>query len=205
MAIYASDPGGGRSYDPVKEGMHHGICYGIYDLGHQFQEKFGKSAHKAIIVWELPDERIEIEKDGTSKNLPRSISNFYTVSLHEKSNLRKHLESWRGKAFTDDELKKFDILKLLGVNCTLQIIHRKKEDGPMAVISSIIPLMPHMEKKKPENPVVHFSFSEGMTNIPNGTPDWIADKIKTADEWGGDENAVNDDSDPGYPDDDIPF
>lgn len=202
--LTARDPGGGQNFDPVDEGMHQAICYALYDLGTQYSERFGKSAPKVIIVWELPDERITIEDETGSRNLPRAISKIYTCSLHEKANLRKDLESWRGRSFTDDELKGFDLKRLLEVNCTLQILHKRKDDKVYANIVSIVPLIKGMTKRKPENPVRHFSFEEN-TNIPPDTPDWIADLIRNAEEWG---RGIPEDSDEMYSDptfDDIPF
>ena len=61
-----------------------------------------------IIQWET--------KDGL-------IAKEYTVSLNEKANLRKDLESWRGKEIQPTELEGFDMTNLLGVQCTLQIMH----------------------------------------------------------------------------------
>jgi len=59
-----------------------------------------------------------------------------------------------------------------------------------------------MQKKEPENPVRRFSFEEGG-NIPEGTPDWIVDYIKQADEWGNEQ--PQDDDQPYNPMNDIPF
>ena len=198
MGLMARDKGSGQDFDPIEEGMHHAVCYSVFDLGHQYSEKWNKSVHKCAMIWELPDERIEI--DG--KDLPRAKSRVYTVSLHDKADLKRDLESWRGKSFTEEEKKGFDIFKLLGVNCTLQILHKKKDDKIYANIVSIVPLMKGIQKKEPENPISKFSFEEGG-NIPEGAPDWIVDLIKQADEWGN-EQPQNDDQ--LFPmDDDTPF
>ncbi|MHA1379626.1 MAG: hypothetical protein ACTSRG_14730 [Candidatus Helarchaeota archaeon] len=45
------------------------------------------------------------------------------MSLHAKATMRKFLESWRGKKFTKEELEGFDLQKILGKPCQLQIIH----------------------------------------------------------------------------------
>ena len=182
MGLMASDSGSGQTFDPLKEGLHQGICYAVYDLGTEHSERFNKDIHKVIIIWELPDERIDIEKDGIEKNLPRAISKRYTLSLHEKATLRKDLETWRGRAFTNEELMGFDLTKLLGINCNLQVIHTHKDDRTYANISTVIPLTDGQEKKQPENPISYFSFEDEM-EIPNETPGWIQDIIKTSDEW----------------------
>lgn len=197
MGLTAKDKGGG-DYEPVREGMHHAICYGIWDIGTHFNPAFSKWAHQCIFVWELPEERGTF--DG--KDLPRAISKRFTVSLHEKAELRKYLQTWRGRAFTEKELEGFDVKAVLGANCYVQVIHKKKDDKTFANVVGVTPLPKGTIKREPENALKFFSFEDG-TNIPEGTPEWISDQIKSAKEWGG-EGQVQDE-DPPPPDDDIPF
>jgi len=198
---------GGTSFPIIDQGMHHSVCYGIYDLGTHHNPIFDNRSRKVLVCWELPEERIEIEKDGEKKDLPRAISKQYTLSLHEKANLRKDLESWRGKSFTSAELEGFDITKLLGVNCMLQVIHRTKNEKTYANIASIVPLY-GKQKVEPENPIRFFSFEDNM-DIPEGTPEWIEKKIKESDEWEARMTSSSDDKDANMPPvgayDDIPF
>jgi hypothetical protein len=172
----------GSFLDPVPEGLYQAVCYGLYDLGTQFQERFGKSVPKVLIAWELPSERILVEQDGVKKDLPRAISKQYTKSLHEKANLRKDLESWRGKAFTEDELEGFDMKKLLGANCMIQVIHKTKEGKTFANVANIVSLPKTMDKSGCENPFRYFSFEDGDI-LPDNTPSWISDLIKASEEW----------------------
>lgn len=182
MGLHARDKGNGKSIDPVKQGMHQAICYGVYDLGTQFNEVFGNSSHQVILQFELPHERIEIEKDGDKQDFPRAISLMCRLSLHEKSNLRKHLETWRGKTFTKEELKGFNLEKLLGVNCILQVLHKTKNDRTYANISAIMPLTKLEKKMTPENQLSFFSF-EDVEDIPPNTPEWIVKIIQSSEEW----------------------
>ena len=32
--------GNGKSYDPIEASMHHAVCFGVYDLGTQYNEKY---------------------------------------------------------------------------------------------------------------------------------------------------------------------
>lgn len=183
MGITTNDKGGGQDFDPIPEGLHHAICYGLYDLGTQRFEIKGKeqAKHQVLIQWELPEIRIDVDKEGVTENLPRAISKKYNLSLHEKANLRKDLKTWRGKDFTDAELEGFDITKLLGVNCELQIIHTKGEKK-YANVENVLPW--RNAKKPPENETRYFSFEEHV-NIPPNTPEWIEKLVMSADEWGG--------------------
>jgi hypothetical protein len=58
-----------------------------------------------------------------------AIGSKFTLSLHEKASLRKILQSWRGKAFTPDELKKFDVTTILGKPCMITVTHEPKDGG----------------------------------------------------------------------------
>ena len=205
--VTAKDPGGGEDFvkEPVPEGMHHAICYGVVDFGTQTWHWENKKvvAHKVLLIWELPDERIDVEKDGEMQNLPRAFSKKYTLSLHQKATLRSHLETWRGKAFSDEELEGFKLKKLIGVNCYLQIIHKKSQTtgNQYGYLSSIVPLK-DTKSKVAENKSLYFSFEEHV-NIPEGTPEWIVDEIKSAPEWGSGTDASQEDEAP--PIDNIPF
>mgnify|MGYP001276989949 CR=1 FL=1 len=184
MGLMASDKGG-KGFDPLPEAVYNAVCFWIIDLGIHLDEKFGtgKRQHKVLIGWETPVERITIEKDGVKQDLPRMISKKYTLSLNEKANLRKDLQSWRGRVFTDAELEGFDIKNVLGKSCMIQVIHNKSGDKIYANIAAIMPLMKGTAPLTPENPTVFYSIEDHRDQIPAGVPDWVRDIIKTSDEW----------------------
>jgi len=49
--------------------------------------------------------------------------------MHEKATLRKFIEGWRGAKFKDEELAEFDIAKLIGRACMVQVSHRRANNG----------------------------------------------------------------------------
>lgn len=131
MATYASDSGGGSSFDPVPEGLHKAVCDMFVDLG--LQETTGKFAgkvqHKVYFRWQIPSLRLSYEKDGEKIEGPMSIGAKYTLSLHEKAALRKMLQGWRGRAFTAEELRKFDVTAVVGKPCQILVTHTPKDGG----------------------------------------------------------------------------
>jgi hypothetical protein len=127
MATYASDSGGGKDFDPVPEGSHLAVCDMFVDLGLQ-DTNFG-TKHKIYLRWQIPSLRMKWEKDGTEHEGPMAIGSKFTLSLHEKATLRQILQSWRGKAFTPDELKKFDVTTILGKPCLITVTHSPKDGG----------------------------------------------------------------------------
>ena len=90
---------------PMDGGTYMGVCVAVVDLGQQYKQfekqKQGKYAEECMFIFEIPDERVEV--DGEDK--PRWLSSRrFTVSLHERAALFQMLTAWRGKALTDAEL-----------------------------------------------------------------------------------------------------
>lgn len=83
-------------------------------------------AHKIRIFWEIIGETIEIN----GEQMPRLVSKEFTLSLNEKSKLRQALQSWRGKAFTAEELQGFDLRKVLGTVPAANHPQRKEQREP---------------------------------------------------------------------------
>lgn len=177
---------GGKDIEPIPEGVYMAVCYGVIDLGHQFSPAFNNENRKALIQWELPDCRGDFERDGQKMSLPRAISKRYTVSLSEKSNLRRDLESWRGRRFTPVELTGFDLKNVLGASCQLQVVHDTTKEGrTVARVGAIMALSKGMKPAKAENPLAWFSFEEAgeRPELPDGLPDWVCAIIKESREW----------------------
>jgi hypothetical protein len=135
MAIIAKKPE--NSFTPCPEGLHQAVCVDVVDLGMQ-KGQFGEK-HKVELRWQT-----EMENEDVQPTRRFQLRKWYTISLHEKSNLRKDLECWRGRKFTEDELKGFDLEKLLGVNCQLQVIHNITDDGK--TYDNIQAIVPHNAK-----------------------------------------------------------
>jgi hypothetical protein len=215
MGLMATDSGG-TDFEPTPTGTHHAVCYAVIDVGTQPSNNPAYSdAHKCIIMWELPDLRIEIERDGEKLNLPRVISREFTISLHTKSLMRPFLESWRGVEFSAQDLLGFDISKLIGANCLLSIIHKNHNNKTYANVASASPLISSMQKRTPENPTIFYSIEDHGFSVPDTVPDWIKKKIFGCREF-NEEGQQNDGPPPGWeeeyrgavddgPDDGIPF
>lgn len=134
-----------RSFIPCPAGLHPAVCVDVVDLG-VLKVTFSnetKVQHKCKIVWQTADEM----PDGK----PFLVQRRYTLSLSEKSSLRKDLESWRGKPFTDEELDGFDLEKLIGANCQLNVVHDQKNGDTYANVTTVVPLGRGMVKIKPRD------------------------------------------------------
>lgn len=179
MSLIAKCESNTQTFEPIAEGVHIARCIGLIDLGMQYSEKFDKTSHKALIMWELPDETYE--QDGETKC--RVLSKEYTLSLHEKSSLTKALEAWRGKKFTEEELKGFDLNNILGKPCQIQIIHTQKGDNTYANIASIMALPKGMKVENPATTIVYDLDSPTAATDIILLPEWIQNKIKQSTTW----------------------
>jgi len=129
MAIIARDTGNNTEFTICPTGLHRAVCCDVVDKG-MVPTEWGEK-HKIQIRWQVEELRPE---DGK----PYMIFQSYNLSLHEKSKLRPALESWRGRAFTDEELEGFDLEKLIGVNCQLQIVHNEYQNKIFANAKAIV-------------------------------------------------------------------
>jgi len=193
-----------KKRDPIADGTYQAVCCALLDLGTQYNEHFGKSSHQVMIMWEIPELLIKFEKDGKEVEAPRVISKKYTLSLGEKANLRKDLQSWRGRAFTVEELEGFDLTNVLEKNCMLQIINTTKDGKTYSNISSILPLYKGMSNIGPYMKPLYFSMSEGF-DIPEAVPQWIKDIIMKSEEFKNNAPASQEQDTDVPVSDDVPF
>lgn len=164
----------------VEEGLYNAVCTGIIDLGIQTNEKFKKSAAQIRLIFELIGETYEVNDEEHVRQVGRD----FTLSLSEKSNLRKLLEGWRGKSFTAEELNGYDLKNILGKAGQLQIIHREGENGTYAIVNAMMPLPKGTAAPKPENPLVYFDMSEPDTYGEYELfPDFLKEKISAAENF----------------------
>ena len=153
MAFIASDSGGGN-FKRVPPGAYIGRCYSLVDLGTQLTTgQYGsKLQHKLRIGWELfgedeNGEPLTIDVDG--KMMPLTITKGYTVSLHEKAGLRRDLAAWRGKDFTDEEAKGFDVQKLIGAYCMVNVTTSETNGKVYSNVAGLTPLPGALKNAKP--------------------------------------------------------
>lgn len=180
MSMIASD-NGGQTIPKLEGGVYTAISSAIIDLGLQTSEKFQKTQRKFMMIWNIKGEEVEVN----GEKLPRTMSKEYSFSLNEKSTLRKDLQAWRGKVFTDEELQGFNLLNILNKACQLQIILEEKNGKQYNNIAGIMSLPKGTEIEKLEN-IYHFDIEDESTymnwvNIPS----WIQERIKKADNYVG--------------------
>lgn len=181
MSLIAKASGGSK-FPILEAGSYPAMCYAIVDIGQQYNKTFNNYAQKVIFMWELPGEEIEIE--GEMK--PRAISETYTNSLGEKANLRKMLENWRGRAFTQEEMDGFDLRNVLGKACMISVVHGTKSDGsPYAKVGSVSKMPKGMSvPQKTTNALILFDLDapDALENLQK-LPEWVQNRIKESETY----------------------
>ena len=174
---------------PISPGTYQAVCYGVVDVGDQYNETFKKASRKVIILWELPGEFIDSD-DGPQT---RTISGTYTSSLSARANLRGMLEAWRGAEFSDEELKGFNLKNIVGVNCHLTIVHKEKNSGGVfASIAGVSKLMKELSPVLPTRTMIVYdmdvpSWEKDMQNLP----EWIQKRIRDSETYKDRINGTN--------------
>jgi hypothetical protein len=120
------------NFVPAPAGTHAAVCVDVEDLGMQpnpFRSE-PKLIHKIRVSWQLAKR--------TPDGRPYLVSKLYTLTLHERSTLREHIEGWIGRRLTPSELTGFDVESLIARPCMLSIAHDQKLDGRIfAVVDSV--------------------------------------------------------------------
>ena len=129
MAIVASK---GSSFTPCPAGTFCAVCIDVVDIGIVQSTYSGKTKkqHKVNIIWQIEEKR-----DDGKFFTPRKR---YTLSLHEKASLRKDLESWRGRPFSDDELSGFDLENLIGAAAMICVVQAAVSGQVYANVTAIM-------------------------------------------------------------------
>ncbi len=170
MGFIAKDSGGESNFKKVPPGVYVARCYSLIDMGTQVSDgQYGsKEQHKIRIAFEIfgdddAGNPLTIDVDG--KQMPLTISKTYTLSLHEKSGLRKDLAAWRGRDFTEEEAKAFDVSKLVNAYCMINVTTSENNGKTYTNIAGITPLPQALKNAKPAgvHEVVMFDLDQ---------PDW---------------------------------
>ena len=135
----ARETGGKPEIPPCPEGPQRLVCCDIVDHGNVV-DGFGKTKHKITLIWQSEHILPNNPEYGEFAGKPFIVQRRFTLSLHERAELRRYLESWRGRKFTPEELKGFALGKLIGANAYGQIIQMTKPRGTFAEVIALMPL-----------------------------------------------------------------
>ncbi len=167
-------------FEPVPAGNHVAICNAVVDLG--MQPGSGTFPNPKPGLWlrfELPTERLKYSKDGVDVEGPMSIHRMFTASMNEKANLRLFIESWFGKKFANDAAASdFDVEKLLGKKCLLNVTHVDRGGRTYGNVVNATPIPKGMSAEYPQhNLSLYFAIEQWDDSAFNALPEWVRTKI----------------------------
>lgn len=186
-------------------------CYRILDLGTQHGDWQGKPTvnNQILLQFELPKQLMD---NGEPYSVSIFINNFLGTKA-KKSKLRILLETWRNKPFSEEEVARFDLNKVLGKAGIVTLI--EKEAGGKVVIAGVGPLMDGMECPPAVNPLMALWLDEWDDEKWKRVPEGLQKIIARSDEYRalfskrseafGDNGDPTDDRPQGVDDDDIAF
>lgn len=176
MAMKFKATGNGEDFKRAPAGSHIAVCNLVADVGLQPGSRmYPNPKHKIYIRFEIPAERVEYEKDGQKIEGPITIGSYYTASMSEKATLRKHLEGWRGRKFTDAEAEDFDVSAILGKACMLSVIENEHDGKTFSNIASIGGLPKGLPAPTAENPLLYYAPDDDSKH--DRLPEWLRKKI----------------------------
>jgi hypothetical protein len=188
MSLVAKSEGSSSSFVPVPTGMHLARCYRIIDLGTQESTYMGNVKHlpKVMFQFEVHSEDSEGNATVTSKGDPMTVSKNFTLTLAEKSTLRKDLQTWRGKDFTADELKGFELKNVLGQWAMISVVETENNGKTYTNIATINPVPSNIRKvglPDGHNDLKLFSIADADLALFESFSDGLKDKIRKSPEW----------------------
>jgi hypothetical protein len=137
-----------------------------------------KMLKKCRIVWEIYDDEL-VSEDG---KVP-TIGADYTLSMYEKANLRKMVESWRGKSLTEEESLLFDVTILVGATCQLTIKDKTVNEKTYMEIAGVTKLMKNVKCPNAVNELEVISYDNFDVKKFEKLPNWIKVKMEKSLEY----------------------
>jgi len=184
-----------KDYGRIGEGTYGARLVQVIDLGKQesdfYKNKDGSPVvqHKVWLTWELPSELIEVGDEEK----PRWISKEYTVSFNEKATLPKIINAMGGDKGTLDEY--------LGAACMVQIGSSKNDKDKVVNVTSPVKGFTVGDLV---NSTTVFDFDSPDQEVFDSLPDFLQEKITSAQDWEGFEVKKEEPKDDDF-EDDIPF
>jgi hypothetical protein len=172
-------------------GKYDATCYSIIDLWSQeIERQWEKKMQRKVLIW-FEIHWQYIERDG--EKLPLVKSKKYTLSMSEKSNLRKDIKSWYWK----DQWENFDLFELLERKAEITVIHNTSKTWVDYDVIDYISMSKHTHELV--NPIQKYSIAEHNDVAFNSLYKRQQEIIQASPEFQNLNNLVADD------DTDLPF
>lgn len=179
MGLYAPSSNNAnfiRENPPV--GMSMARIFRIAELGTHLKKGFqgapDKMQRQIRIDFELP---LDLMTQGDLAGKPFCVGETFAFSVHEKSGLRKKILNMLVPRMDDAKAKTFDLSKLIGTCCLVNLVESIVGDKPYVNIATVTPLMKGQKipDDAPANPQMVYSLGDNQAF--QKLPKWIQNKI----------------------------
>ena len=173
-----------NSFELPPEGLVVARCCRIVDLGTQTGHYLGKTTvqRKIMVGFEL------LGSVARADGKKFQINKIYTASLHPKATLRKDLDSWNGRALSNEEVSGFSFAWMAGRLCEVRVTHSDTSGENKATIDQVRPSCASRISVETDTPVevfdldapskeVFFSLSGGIRRMVELSPEWRASPL----------------------------
>jgi hypothetical protein len=124
-----------------------------------------------MICWEI-DQKME---DGR----PFLVSSRFPLNIGEKAALGKFLTAWRGRAFTAEEGKAFDLKTIVGIPCLLTLVR----EGDYTNVKAAAKLVKGMTPLEPSAAFCVFDLSNFQQSVFDALNDKLKETISKSPEY----------------------
>ncbi len=182
-----ADVGGNFTHCPP--GNDVASCCAIVVIGtimESFKGAAPEPAKKVILGFEITNKKHVFKEGGQPE--PFVMWSEYLLSFNEKANLRKTIHSWAGQAFSNEQMKAFNLDDMLTCSCLANIVADTNAKGEkrtrihsISAVPEGMPVPAMISKPLIFNyPGIGGTFDrESFDRIPA----WIQKKMKTSTEY----------------------
>lgn len=167
---------------PVAPGTYTAICVHAIEIGEQMTTFQGSKSYKNQVMYcfELVGEFIEIN----GEKQPRVLSKTFNIPKNQKSEnsgLRKFVESWQGKKYTNDDWAEFDTNDVVGLECMIGVV--LNDTGEYANIDSVMGLPKGMSAGQPQSSLIRFDIDPWNQDDFERLPEWAQERVKKSTQY----------------------
>lgn len=172
----------GKEFEILASGAYPARLYQIIHMGVIDSGQYGPK-DTVRLAFEFPTEKTTFKEENGEQ--PFVLSQEYTLSTHEKSNLRKVIHALIGAELTDQEAESFDVEDLIGKECLVTVVHNEGKNGKIyANIGNTTVLPKGMECPAPINEAFVLNYREKWDDIKFATlPDFIKSKMQATEQF----------------------
>lgn len=162
-----TDPKGDYALPPA--GQHPARCCDVVYRGeHPNKFKPGVMQKKVSIHMMLDTEDDNGQPVRRNDGKRFVLSQWYTKSMNAKSNLRKALEAWRGKAFDDEVAETFNLNDLINAPALVNVIHKTNAKGDQVAVIDSITKLPRQMTVFPVKDIDYVRIKDRPRDSQNG-------------------------------------